>query len=183
MRAQPDETLDGDDSTAPDESPFLRTDVLLVEVGAQVISQEYGPDDGERPYVGMIVQWERRIQFGRLDLRVVDERRHGRSGDGGPRWRRQETRPDKKVERVEIKGYLEAIHGQNVAIKHSSASKLVRRRCRSNRGTLSCAEAEKEMMKAKWMSWCLRSVHFFAEHQATAADGGNGQSPPTLAAG
>jgi hypothetical protein len=58
-------------------------DVLVVELGGQVEAQEDGPDEGKGPDVGVLIQRQRAQQIGALDLRVVDERRHGcRSREG-----------------------------------------------------------------------------------------------------
>lgn len=78
--AEPCQGLEGDDGTTPEDGPFLCANVLLVEVGRQVEGQEDGPDDGERPDVGVEVKRQRAQQFGLLYLGVVDEGRHrGRS--------------------------------------------------------------------------------------------------------
>lgn len=78
VRAEPEKGLDGDDGANPDKSPFRRADVLLVELRAEKVTNEDGPDDGKGPDVGMEVQRQRAQQLRLLDLRVVDERRHGR---------------------------------------------------------------------------------------------------------
>lgn len=53
MGAQPDQTLRGDYRSAPNEGPFLPANVLIVEILREIVSQEDGPDDDERPHVGM----------------------------------------------------------------------------------------------------------------------------------
>jgi hypothetical protein len=75
--AEPEQALDGHDGSDPDERPFLRADMLLVQLGAQIVPKEDGPDDNKGPHIGVILQGQRRVELGRLDLGVVDERRHG----------------------------------------------------------------------------------------------------------
>lgn len=57
MGTQPDQTLRGDYCSAPNEGPFLAANVLVVEILRQIVSQEDGPDDDERPHVGMQGEW------------------------------------------------------------------------------------------------------------------------------
>jgi hypothetical protein len=75
--AQPNQRLDGDDGADPDKGPFGRLDVLVVELSGEVEAQEDGPYYGEGPDVEVLEQGQRPEQVGALDLRVVDERRHG----------------------------------------------------------------------------------------------------------
>jgi hypothetical protein len=56
--------------------------MFFVQVGSQVVSQEDGPDDGKRPDVGVEMECKRPQQIGRLDLSIVDERRHDEDDDG-----------------------------------------------------------------------------------------------------
>jgi hypothetical protein len=51
--------------------------VLVVELSGEVEAQEDGPYYGEGPDVEVLEQGQRPEQVGALDLRVVDERRHG----------------------------------------------------------------------------------------------------------
>ena len=83
MGAEPDEGLDGDDGAGPDKGPFLAVDVLIVEFLVEVVAEEDGPDDGKGPDIGVEVERQRPQQLGRLDLRVVDERRHDSGSTAG----------------------------------------------------------------------------------------------------
>lgn len=56
VRAKPDQALDGDDGSDPDKGPFLSADMFLVELGAEVVSQEDGPYYYERPNIGVPMQ-------------------------------------------------------------------------------------------------------------------------------
>lgn len=51
MRAEPHQTLRRDDSTRPDKRPFLGPNMLGVELVAEIVPEENGPDDHERPDV------------------------------------------------------------------------------------------------------------------------------------
>lgn len=70
MGAKPNERLGGDDGTAPDESPFLRPNMLLVQIVIEVVSGEYGPDDGEWPDIQMPECWHSVQELRALDLVV-----------------------------------------------------------------------------------------------------------------
>lgn len=43
MRAQPYQTLNRDDGTAPNKGPFLATNMLIVQVFGEVVTEEDGP--------------------------------------------------------------------------------------------------------------------------------------------
>lgn len=75
--AQPDEGLEGDDCADPDEGPLLGLDVFVVELSTEIEAQEDGPYYHEGPDVGVAIERQWPPEVGRLDLRVVDERRHG----------------------------------------------------------------------------------------------------------
>lgn len=75
--AEPHQALQRDDGAAPHEGPFLRGDVLLVQLGRQVIARKDGPEGDERPDVEMKIPGERRKELGALDLAIVDKRSHG----------------------------------------------------------------------------------------------------------
>lgn len=76
MSAQPDKRLNGNDSANPDKGPFGSTNVLLVEFRGKEISQKDGPGNDKGPYVGMEMKRQRAQKFSRLDLRIINERRH-----------------------------------------------------------------------------------------------------------
>lgn len=75
--AQPEQRLDAEDGAAPHKGPLLGANVLLVEFIGEVVAEEDGPGDGERPHVGVQVEGQRTQQLRLRDLRVVDEGRHG----------------------------------------------------------------------------------------------------------
>jgi len=77
--AEPNQGLDCDDCAEPDKGPLWRVDVFFVELAAEIEAQEDGPYYREGPDVGVTLERQRPQQLGRLDLRVVDERRHGGS--------------------------------------------------------------------------------------------------------
>lgn len=78
--AQPHETLQRNDRGTPDEGPFRRRDMLLVQFGGIVVAGEDRPDYSKGPDVSMEVQGQRRQQLGAPDLGVVDERRGSHRG-------------------------------------------------------------------------------------------------------
>lgn len=56
MRAQPKQALYRDDGSAPDKGPFRTSDVFIIKVWGEEVSQEDGPDDCKGPDVGMQVE-------------------------------------------------------------------------------------------------------------------------------
>lgn len=92
--AKPDEALQSDDSATPNESPFGRVDVLVVERRGVIVTGENGPYYSEWPDIGMEIIWERGQELGALDLSIVHQGRR-RHDDNA-------TSPTRKGKRVVI---------------------------------------------------------------------------------
>jgi hypothetical protein len=75
---QPKQRLDGDDRPRKDEGPFLALDVGVIALRGEIKSEEGGPDNQERPDVGMQLQREGIMQGRMFNLGVIGEFRPGK---------------------------------------------------------------------------------------------------------